>query len=216
MTISDDDVNRTIFHVDMDAFYASIEQRDNPRFRSKPVIVGADPNKGNGRGVVAACSYEARSFGIHSAQPISQAYRCCPHGVYVRPRMEKYVEVSKAIRQIFHQFSPLVEPMSIDEAFLDMSETKESKEALDLAEKVKNRIRIEQQITASIGIAPNKFVAKIASDLEKPDGLVQVSAEGVLEFLAPLPISRLWGVGPKTEQRLTKMSIGTIGASSKI
>ncbi len=203
---------RTIFHVDMDAFYASIEQRDNPDYRDRPVIVGADPRHGSGRGVVAACSYEARHFGIHSAQPISQAFRCCPHGVYLRPSMEKYVTVSKEIRSIFLQFTPRVEPISIDEAFLDMSrQVASSKEAIDLARSVKTSINEKQKLSASIGIAPNKFVAKIASDLEKPEGLVQVSPHEIQDFLAPLPISRLWGVGPKTEQRLRRMSIDSIG-----
>jgi len=210
--IEDEAAVRTIFHVDMDAFYASIEQRDNPAYRARPVIVGADPKRGSGRGVVAACSYEARRFGIHSALPISQAWSRCPHGVYLRPRMDKYVSVSREIRRIFLRFTQIVEPISIDEAFLDLTErTTGSRQTIDLARRLKAEIRNRQGLTASIGIAPNKFVAKIASDLEKPDGLVLVRQEDVGGFLAPLPISRMWGVGPKTEQRLREMGIESIG-----
>jgi len=195
----------------MDAFYASIEQRENLRYRGRPVVVGADPKQGQGRGVVAACSYEARRFGIRSALPISQAYRLCPHGVYVRPNMDRYSQVSRQIREIFYTVTTQVEPLSIDEAFLDVSgQVSDSKGALELAGQLKTRITQEQHLTASIGIASSKFVAKIASDLEKPDGLVLVEPENVQAFLDPLPISRIWGVGPKTEERLKGLGVTTI------
>jgi nucleotidyltransferase/DNA polymerase involved in DNA repair len=203
---------RTIFHVDMDAFYASIEQRDQPQYRGKPVIVGADPRGGAGRGVVAACSYEARRFRIHSALPISQAFRLCPHGVFLRPDMPKYARVSREIRKIFRSVTDLVEPISIDEAFLDVSDKVASpREALTLAKGLKSRIRREQELSASVGIAPNKFLAKIASDFRKPNGLFLVRPQEIQRFLDPLPISRIWGVGPRTEEKLKKLNIHTIG-----
>ena len=195
----------------MDAFYASVEQREHPEYRGKPVIVGADPREGRGRGVVAACSYEARTFGIHSAMPISRAFRLCPKGIYLRPDFKKYTQVSRDIRTIFHSFADLVEPLSIDEAFLDMSqEVSDGEAAVKIAQLLKSTILQDQQLTASIGIAPNKFVAKIASDLKKPDSLTLVPSDQVQSFLDPLPISRLWGVGPKTERKLSQMGIKTI------
>ena len=167
---------RAITHVDMDAFYASVEQRDRPELRGLPVIVGADPR---GRGVVSACSYEARVFGVRSAMPISRAYRLCPHGVYVPVDMDKYARVSTEIMAILGEFSPLVEPVSVDEAFLDLTGT----ETLwgppsEAVRGIKSRIRAETGLTASAGLAANKFVAKVASDLEKPDGLVIVPPGG--------------------------------------
>lgn len=203
---------RTIFHVDMDAFYASIEQRDHPSYQGRPVIVGANPKSGAGRGVVAACSYEARRFGVHSALPIGAAYRRCPDAVFVRPDMAKYRVVSKQIRGLFLDHTPLVEPLSIDEAFLDLSrDVVSANHALELGEKLKHEIFDQYQLTASVGIAPNKFVAKIASDLKKPDGLVQVTEDKLQQFLDPLPIGRLWGVGPRTEEKLKAMKIHLIG-----
>lgn len=202
---------RCIFHVDMDAFYASVEQRDHPEYRNRPVIVGADPRKGEGRGVVAACSYEARQFGIHSALPISQAYRRCPNGIYLRPDMSKYRQVSGRLREIFFKLTDRVEPLSIDEAFLDVSEVITTDlEALQLARQLKGEIRRDHRLTASVGAGPSKFIAKIASDLRKPDGLLIVRPHEIHEFLDPLPISRLWGVGPRTEGRLNQLSIRTI------
>jgi nucleotidyltransferase/DNA polymerase involved in DNA repair len=204
-------MEQTIFHVDMDAFYAAVEQRDYPEYRDKPVIVGADPKGGRGRGVVAACSYEARRLGIHSALPISRAFRLCPDGIYLQSDMKRYVQVSKEIRTIFRSYTDLVEPLSIDEAFLDVSQAvHNSTSALEVARSLKEKILKEQQLVASIGIAPNKFVAKIASDIEKPNGLVLVSPSDVQSFLDPLLISSLWGVGPKTESKLVKMGIKTI------
>lgn len=204
-------MDRCIFHVDMDAFYASIEQRDHPEFRDRPVVVGADPRQGFGRGVVAACSYEARKFGIHSALPISQAYRRCPDAVFVRPDMSKYVETSRRIRSIFSEFTDRVEPLSIDEAFLDVSHlVRDPEAAIRLARDLKQRIRAREGLTASVGIGPSKFIAKIASDLRKPDGLLLIRPHEVQRFLDPLPISRIWGVGPRTEQKLEQMGVTTI------
>ena len=203
---------RSILHVDMDAFYASVEQLDNPAYKGKPVIVGADPRGGAGRGVVAACSYEARKFGVRSALPISRAWKLCPQGVYVRPRMSRYVEVSHQVMEIFGRYTDLVEPLSIDEAFLDVTGSAALLgTAEQIARKIKSDIRETTELSASVGVAPNKFLAKIASDLRKPDGLVVVQENGIADFLRDLPISRLWGVGPKTEQRLKPLGVKTIG-----
>jgi len=193
----------------MDAFYAAVEQRDRPELRGQPVIVGADPR---GRGVVSACSYEARVFGVRSAMPISRAYRLCPHGVYLAVDMAKYARVSGEIMAILGAFSPLVEPVSVDEAFLDLTGT----ETLwgpppEAVRRIKTRIREETGLTASAGLAANKFVAKVASDLRKPDGLVVVPAGGEAAFLAPLPIERLWGVGKATAKELQALGVATIG-----
>src|SRR5262245_10653060 len=205
--------DRIILHVDMDAFYASIEQLDDQSLKGRPVIVGADPRQGLGRGVVAACSYEARKFGVRSALPISRAWKLCPEGAFVRPRMERYVEVSHEVMEILRRFTNLVEPLSIDEAFLDVTgSTTLFGAPLQIARAVKKQIREATGLTASAGVAPNKFLAKIASDLKKPDGLVVVEQGEVETFLADLPISRLWGVGPKTAERLYEMGLRTIGA----
>src|SRR5438105_2061118 len=203
---------RSILHVDMDAFYASIEQLDHPEYKGRPVIVGADPRNGKGRGVVAACSYEARKFGVRSALPIRRAWKLCPEGVYVRPRMKRYVEVSHQVMDVFRRYTDLVEPLSIDEAFLDITGSTALLGAPDkIAQSIKKEIRETTGLTASIGLAPNKFVAKVASDLKKPDGFVIVAENNIEEFLRELPISRLWGVGPKTEVRLHEMGFRTIG-----
>jgi len=205
--------NRAILHVDMDAFYASIEQLDDPRLKGRPVIVGADPKEGHGRGVVAACSYEARKFGVRSALPIGRAWKLCPEGAFVRPRMRRYVEVSAQIMEVLRQFTNLVEPLSIDEAFLDITGSIALFGApVQIAKAIKKQIREATGLTASAGVAPNKFLAKIASDLKKPDGLVVVENEEIEGFLRDLPIARLWGVGPKTEDRLHEMGLHTIGA----
>ncbi|NIA28639.1 MAG: DNA polymerase IV [Actinobacteria bacterium] len=205
-------MEKIILHLDMDAFFAAIEQLDNPQFRGKLVVVGADPRGGKGRGVVSTCSYEAREFGIHSAMPISQAYKRCPHAVYVFPRGKRYSEMSKKIMKILHRFSPDIEPVSIDEAFLNISSTcKLFGSVENLGKSIKKMIHDETQLIASVGIAPSKFVAKIASDLEKPDGLVIVDKDHVIDFLAPLEISRLWGVGKKTLPQLQSLGIHTIG-----
>jgi len=189
----------------MDAFYTSVEQRDHPEHRDKPVIVGADPMDGRGRGVVAAASYEARRFGVHSAMPIGKAYRLCPQGVFLRGDMKKYARASRSIMAILRTYSDLVEPLSIDEAFIDVSVICPPGKAHGLAEEVKANIFRQERLKASVGVAPNKFLAKIASDLDKPDGLVVVPLGEELAFLEPLPVERLWGVGPKTARRLHQL-----------
>ena len=205
-------MTRTILHVDMDAFYAAVEQRDNPEYQGRPLIVGSDPKGGRGRGVVSTCSYEARRFGVHSAQPITQAWRLCPHGVYVLPDMDKYARVSGMIMEILCDYTDMLEQISVDEAFLDVTGNRRlSGTGREIAEKIKSRISEELRLTASVGIAQNKFLAKVASDLRKPNGLVVVEPGAEKEFLSLLPIRRLWGVGPKTEQMLKKMGIQTIG-----
>ena len=186
-------------HVDMDAFFASIEQLDHPEYKGHPVIVGGLSS----RGVVATCSYEARKFGVHSAMPISRAKKLCPDGIYVYPRMDRYKEVSAQIFSIMKEFTPHIEPLSIDEAFLEvsgMSTMYSGPKALGRA--IKNRVFEETGLIISAGLAPNKFLAKLASDLDKPDGLVVIPYGREKEILAPLPIKRIWGVGPRTEKIL--------------
>ena len=198
----------------MDAFYASVEQRDRPELRGRPVIVGADPR---GRGVVSAASYEARRFGVHSALPIGRAARLCPEGVFLPVDMDKYVTVSRQIMEILAEFTPLLEPLSIDEAFLDVTQTRALfGDGAEQGRRIKARILAAVGLTASVGVAPNKFVAKVASDLEKPDGLVVVAAGREAEFLAPLPVSRLWGVGRVAAGDLASMGISTIGQLAAI
>ncbi len=205
---ADGDRARTIVHVDMDAFYASVEQRDRPELQGLPVIVGADPR---GRGVVSAASYEARRFGVHSAMPIGRAARLCPAGVFLPVDMAKYAQVSRQIMTILADFTPLLEPVSIDEAFLDVTGSGALLgDGEAIARRIKSRIGDEVRLTASVGVASNKFVAKVASDLRKPDGLVVVAPGGEADFLAPLPISRLWGVGRVTASALDSMGIRTI------
>jgi DNA polymerase-4 len=193
----------------MDAFYASVEQRDRPELRGRPVVVGALPG---GRGVVSAASYEARRFGIHSAMPISRAYRLCRDAVYLPVDMDKYAEVSRRIMTLLAEWTPLLEPVSIDEAFLDVTASRALRgDGPAIARAIKTRIRAEVDLTASVGVAPNKFLAKVASDLEKPDGLVVVEPGREAAFLAPLPVSRLWGVGRVTAAELEALGIQTIG-----
>jgi nucleotidyltransferase/DNA polymerase involved in DNA repair len=203
---------RTILHVDMDAFFAAVEQRDRPELRGQPVIVGADPKGGRGRGVVSTASYEARRFGVGSAMPISEAWRRCPHGVYLHPDMEKYARESERIMEIFHRFTDLVEPVSIDEAFLDVTGSARAMGTGEaIACRLKQGIREATRLTASVGVATSKLVAKVASDMRKPDGLVVVAPGEEAAFLAPLPVRRLWGVGPKMEEALAKLGVVTIG-----
>jgi DNA polymerase-4 len=200
---------RTIIHVDMDAFYASVEQRDRPELQGRPVIVGADPR---GRGVVSAASYEARRFGVHSAMPIGRAARLCPRGVFLPVDMDKYAAVSRQIMAVLGEFTPQMEPVSIDEAFLDVTRSRALLgDGPAIARRIKARIREAVGLTASVGVAPNKFVAKVGSDLEKPDGLVVVLPGTEAAFLAPLPIARLWGVGRVTAGELEAMGVRTIG-----
>ena len=192
-------MRRWIMHVDMDAFFASIEQLDHPEYKGHPVIVGGLSS----RGVVATCSYEARKFGVHSAMPISRAKKLCPDGIYVYPRMNRYKEVSHQIFSIMKEFTPYIEPLSIDEAFLEvsgMSTMYSGPKALGRA--IKDRVYEKTGLIISAGLAPNKFLAKLASDLDKPDGLVVIPYGREKEILAPLPIKRIWGVGPHTEKRL--------------
>jgi len=198
----------------MDAFYASVEQRDRPELRGRPVIVGADPK---GRGVVSAASYEARVFGVRSAMPIGKAARLCPDGVFLPVDMDKYAGASRQIMAILGDFSPLVEPVSVDEAFVDLTGTASLfGPAPEAVREIKRRIRAETGLTASAGLAANKFIAKVASDLKKPDGLVIVEAGREAEFLAPLPIERLWGVGKATAKDLAALGIATIGQLQRL
>lgn len=208
---------RQILHVDMDAFYASVEQRDNPSLKGRPVIVGADPREGRGRGVVAACSYEARRFGVHSALPISQAWQRCRHAVFLRPRMDAYREASRQIMEILRGYTELVEPVSLDEAFLDITgSTRLLGSAEAIATRVKNEIGVSTGLGVSLGLAPSKFLAKIASDLEKPDGFVVVKKEFIRDFLFSLPVRRLPGVGRRAERILVSMGIRTVGQLASI
>ncbi|MFA5389510.1 MAG: DNA polymerase IV [Candidatus Omnitrophota bacterium] len=208
--------NRYIIHIDMDAFFAAIEQRDNPAYRDKPVVVGADPRQGAGRGVVSTCSYEAREFGIHSAMPISIAYKKCPQAIFLPVDYKKYSDVSGKILGILESFSSEIEPVSIDEAFLDISrDYKLIGSARDMCVAIKDKIKKETGLTASIGLAPTKMAAKIASGLQKPDGLVEVKEGEVPGFLKPLDVELLWGVGKKTKAVLNDMGIFTIGDISE-
>jgi DNA polymerase-4 len=198
----------TVLHVDMDAFYAAVEQRDRPELRGQPVIVGGTGN----RGVVCAASYEARPFGVHSAMPIATARRLCPQGVFLPVRMQHYAEISRQIREILLSFTPLVEPLSLDEAFLDVKGCAGLfGPAPEIARQLKDKIKDETDLIASVGVASNKFLAKLASDLRKPDGLVVIPGDGIAQFLKPLPVSRIWGVGAKAERRLHALGIRTIG-----
>ena len=193
----------------MDAFYASVEQRDDPALRGRPVVVGGQPNS---RGVVAACSYEARRFGVHSAMPCSQAYRLCPHAVFVPPRFTVYRDISRKIREVFHDYTEHVEPLALDEAYLDVSELPQGfRYASTVARTIRERIRSQLGLIASAGVGPNKFIAKLASDFDKPDGLTVVQPHQVLSFISDLPVKKLWGVGPATAKRLDSMGLETIG-----
>jgi DNA polymerase-4 len=197
-----------ILHVDMDAFYASVEQLDDPALRGRPVIVGGTSN----RGVVAAASYEARRFGVRSAMPIVEARRRCPQGVFVPPRMARYQELSAAVMELLREITPLVEPVSIDEAFLDLAGTERLHgPPVELARALKARIRERVKLTASVGLAPNRFLAKVASDHQKPDGLTVIEPGQVLDFIDRLPIGKVPGVGPKTEPRLVALGIRHLG-----
>ncbi len=197
---------RVIIHLDMDAFFPAVEVLDAPGLRGRPVVVGG----GRERGVVSSASYEARTFGVHSAQPMAKAMRLCPHGVFLPVRMARYREVSRQVFEIFHRFTPLVEPLSIDEAFLDVTGSgRLFGRPEDMARDIKATIFREIGLTVSAGIAPSKFVAKIASDMDKPDGLTLVPEGRVREFLDPLPVSRMWGVGKVTEEALAGLNIRT-------
>jgi DNA polymerase-4 len=199
---------RTILHVDMDAFYASVEQRDDPSLRGRPLIVGGRSR----RGVVLAASYEVRPFGVRSAMPMAEALRRAPHAVVVPPRRDAYARASEEAFAIFQRYTPLVEPLSLDEAFLDVTGSRALfGDGETIARAIKDAVKSELSLTASAGVAPSKFVAKIASDLRKPDGLVVVREEEVEAFLHPLPIERMWGVGPKTAPKMREAGILTLG-----
>jgi DNA polymerase IV len=205
-------VERTILHCDLDAFYASVEQRDDPSLMGKPVIVGGHSR----RGVVSAASYEARKYGVRSAMSMFEAMQLCPKGVVITPRMSHYADVSGEFFAILGEYTPLVEGLSLDEAFLDVTASRSLfGDGVAIARAIKQRVRAELRLVVSVGVAPVKFAAKIASDLRKPDGLVLVEGN-VAEFLAPLPISRLWGVGKVTEQTLRGIGLQTIGDVAKI
>lgn len=198
-----------ILHVDMDAFYASIEERDRPELVGKPVIVGGTAE---GRGVVAAANYVVRKYGVHSAMPSVTARRLCPHAIVLPPRIGYYAQVSEQIREILLAHTPLVEPLSLDEAFLDVSGTEHLfGSAMKIGHRIKQQIREQLRLVASVGVAPNKFLAKIASDLEKPDGFVVVEPARIQEFLDPLPVGRLWGVGRVTGAAFERLGVSTIG-----
>jgi DNA polymerase-4 len=204
-------MNRTILHVDMDAFFASVEQRDRPELRGKPVVVGSGPNE---RGVVSAASYEAREYGIHSAMPSREAYKRCPQAAFVPVDGKKYRMASKIVFEIFERFTPLVEGISIDEAFLDVSGSRHLfGDGPAIAEQIRAAIFAETQLTASVGVAPNKFLAKLASDMKKPNGVTIVpdAPSDIIGFLAPLPVGRMWGVGAVTQEKLATVGIHTIG-----
>lgn len=201
-------MQRWIMHVDMDAFFASVEQLDNPELRGLPVIVGGL----SGRGVVSTCSYEARKFGVHSAMPMHMARRLCPQGVYIQGRMQRYKELSDKIMDIFRSFSPLVEQLSVDEAFLDVTGMEGLyPDVVTLAKAIKSKIYSDTGLHASVGIAPNKFLAKLASDLEKPDGLVLIKPETAAAFIAPMPVRKIFGIGKAAEEQLLQYGINTIG-----
>jgi DNA polymerase-4 len=198
---------RKIIHIDMDAFFAAVEQRDNPGLRGKPIIVGGRPDA---RGVVATCSYEARKFGIHSAMPSSLAYRLCPEALFIKPRFEVYKEVSAAIRIIFSEYTDLIEPLSLDEAYLDVTDASLCRGSATLiAREIKEKIRMQTGLTASAGVSYNKFLAKIASDLDKPDGLYLITPEQGPEFIEQLAIGQFHGIGKATEKKMHDLGIHT-------
>lgn len=201
-----------ILHVDMDHYFSAVEEREHPEFKGKPVVVGADPKDGGGRGVVKTCNYEARGFGVHSGMPISAAWRLCPHAIYVRGNYRLYKEVSKEIMAILRKCSDKFQPWGLDEAFLDVSSKIQNlDEAVKLAISIKHEILWEEKLTCSIGVAPNKLVAKIATDYGKPDGLTVVKENAVERFLAPLPVRRMLWIGEKTAGKMNEMGIRTIG-----
>ncbi|WP_430389736.1 DNA polymerase IV [Dyella sp. 20L07] len=199
---------RSIIHVDMDAFYASVEQIDHPELRGLPVIVaGLGP-----RGVVSTCSYEARRFGVRSAMPTTQARRLCPDGVYLRPRMARYEEISEQIFEVFHEVTPLVEGLSLDEAFLDVTGSLRLLGSMEvIGRRIKDAIRERTRLVASVGMAPNKLLAKLASEVSKPDGFHRITSKNAATELAPLPVGRLWTVGKVTEEALHRLGIRTMG-----
>ncbi|PWS27076.1 DNA polymerase IV [Pedobacter yonginense] len=205
-------VLRKIIHIDMDAFYASVEQRDFPEYRGKPLVVGGKPDS---RGVVATASYEARQYGIKSAMSCSKAYQLCPTAIFVYPRFDAYTSVSRSIREIFHRYTDIIEPLSLDEAYLDVTEDKLGiGSAIDIAKSIKDDIKNELNLTASAGVSINKFVAKIASDMNKPDGLTFIGPSKIKAFMEKLPVEKFFGIGKVTAARMKSMQIIT-GADLK-
>lgn len=203
---------RKIIHIDMDAFYASVEQRDFPEYRGKPLVVGGMPDR---RGVVSTASYEARKFGVKSAMSSVKAQQLCPEAIFVFPRFDAYKKVSNAIREIFHRYTDIIEPLSLDEAFLDVTEDKQHiGSAIEIAEQIRTAIREELQLTASAGVSVNKFVAKVASDMNKPDGLTFIGPSRILEFMEQLPVEKFFGVGKVTAAKMKSMNLFT-GADLK-
>lgn len=198
-----------ILHVDMDAFYASVEEREQPELRGRPVIVGGDPKS---RGVVCAANYIARKFGVHSAMPSAQAIRRCPQAVFLPPRISFYATIAQQIRNVFYRFTPLVEPLSLDEAFLDVQGCEQLfGDAEKIGRTIQQTIQSELHLAASVGVAPNKFLAKLASDFDKPNGFVVIPEDGIMSFLDPLPIRRLWGVGKAALQKMERLQVKTVG-----
>jgi len=205
-------MNRFILHCDLDSFFASVEIRDNPEYKGKPVIIGADPKEGKGRGVVSTCSYEARKFGLHSGMPISQAYKRCPHGIYLKPNFEKYHNASKEVMRIIKNHSPSFQQVGIDEAYLDLTEIcSDYNEVRNTIETLKNEIYMEVGITISVGCAPTKSLAKIASDYNKPNGITILERDSFKEFLKDLDITRIPGIGKKTKVYYYKKGLRKIG-----
>lgn len=206
---------RKIIHIDMDAFYASVEQRDHPEYRGKPVCVGGSP-EGRG-GVVATASYEARKFGIHSAMSAKKAYQLCKHAIFIFPRFTVYKEVSRQIREIFRRYTDLIEPLSLDEAYLDVTEDKQNiGSAIEIAKLIRKAIKDELNLTASAGVSVNKFVAKIASDMNKPDGMTFIGPSKVERFVEKLPVTKFHGIGKVTAEKMKKMGIHTGGDLKKL
>lgn len=195
---------RKIIHLDMDAFYASVEMRDNPALRNVPVIIGGSPES---RGVVCTANYAARKFGVHSAMACARAYRLCPDAVFLKPQFEKYSHVSQQIRKIFARYTDVIEPLSLDEAYLDVTHSPTELYAVQIARQIRAAITDELGLTASAGVAPNKLIAKIASDYQKPDGITVVLPEQAQAFMAPLPLRKISGIGPATEKRLAKFQL---------
>jgi len=201
-----------ILHCDLDCFFAAVEERDNPKYIRKPIVIGADPKAGKGRGVVSTCNYKARKFGLHSAMPISQAYKRCPHGIYLHPNFEKYHKASKEVMEIVNSYSDMFQQVSIDEAYIDVSDKCINyKEVRDLAEKLKDEVQKKVGITISIGCAPTKSIAKIASDHNKPNGVTVVKPEFIKKFLGPMDITKISGIGKKSKIYYNKKGIKTIG-----
>ena len=210
--MSDEQVQATILHVDMDAFFASVAERDNPELRGKAVVIGM-----GARGVVSAANYEARKFGIHSAMPVGRARRLAPHAIFLPVDMPRYQEVSGHVMEIFHSFTPWVEPISLDEAFLDVTGSKKLLgTGREIAVAIRKKIHEQEGITCSVGIAPSKFIAKLASAHCKPDAMLEISADRILTFLHPLPINAMWGVGPKTAELLERLGLRTIEDIAKL